>query len=273
MSQSQPGPLFSGSIPELYDRYLVPLLFESYARDMAQRVRDRDPASVLAVAAGSGVVTRALPDGLDSETQITATDLSQPMIDKAAAVGTSRPVDWGQADAMALPFVDETFDVVVSQFGVMFVPDKALGFAEMRRVLRLGGVLIFSVWDGIESNGFSNAVQAGLETRFPNDPPRFLPEDAFGYYDEAVIRSDLARAGLGNGVAFEALDETSRASSPEVPAIAMCQGGPLRTEIENRDPEGLEAATAAATNVLRDRYGSTDLVAPMRAFVITAPWT
>lgn len=268
MTHSQAA--FTGSIPELYDRYMVPLIFEPYARDLAGRVRDLGSSSVLEVAAGTGVVTRALADATDADTTITATDLSQPMVDRARAVGTSRPVAWGQADAMALPFADQTFDVVVSQFGVMFVPDKQRGFAEMRRVLRPGGVLIVSVWDRIENNGFSDAVQAGLETHFPDDAPRFLPDGVFGYVDETVIRSDLAAAGFERDVAFETLDLVSRAPTPEVAAMAMCHGGPLRTEIERRDPDGLDAATTAATTVLRDRYGDADLVAPMRAFIITA---
>jgi SAM-dependent methyltransferase len=212
-----------------------------------------------------------MADGTDVDTAITATDLSQPMIEQAQAVGTSRPVEWGQADIMALPFEDDAFDVVVSQFGVMFLPDKGRGFAEVRRVLRPGGTFIFSVWDRIENNGFSDAVQAGLEAYFSENPPRFLPEAAFGYYDEAAIRSDLSAGSFDADVSFETIDETSRSRDPEVAAVAMCQGGPVRTEIEDRDPEALVAATAAAADVLRDRYGATDLVAPMRAFLITAP--
>jgi SAM-dependent methyltransferase len=271
MTHPQSGPAFSGSIPELYDRYLVPVLFESYARDLAGRVRDRRPAAVLEVAAGSGVVTRALADSTGADTAITATDLSQAMIDEAQAVGTSRPVEWGQADIMALPFDDDAFDIVVSQFGVMFLPDKGRGFAEVRRVLRPGGVFVFSVWDRIENNGFSKAVQDGLEAHFPHDPPRFLPDAAFGYYEEQGIRSDLADGGFDTNVVLEVIDETSRARDSEMAAVAMCHGGPVRTEIEDRDPEGLVAATAAAASVLRDRYGATDLVAPMRAFLFSAP--
>lgn len=192
------------------------------------------------------------------------------MIEQARAVGTSRPVEWKQADAMALPFEDSTFDVVISQFGVMFVPDRSRGFAEMRRVLRPGGVLIFNVWDRVENSGFSNAVQDGLERQFPDDPPRFLPCGAFGYYDEQQIRGDMAAAGFADDAAFEALDEESHAATAELAAIALCQGGPVRTEIEERDPDALDATTAVAAGILRDRFGSTDLVAPMRAFIVTA---
>jgi len=71
-----------------------------------------------------------------------ASDLNQPMLDQATAVGTTRPVEWRQADAMRLPFDDGAFDAVVCQFGVMFFPDKAKAFAEARRVLRSSGLAI-----------------------------------------------------------------------------------------------------------------------------------
>lgn len=261
---------FAGSIPELYDRHLVPVLFGDYADDLTRRVLEHRPTSLLEVAAGSGAVTRALASALDAKTEITASDLSEPMLDQARAVGTSRPVRWVQADAMALPFADGSFDLVVSQFGVMFPPDKPLVFAEMRRVLRPGGLIIFSVWDRITNNGFSNAVHDGLERYFPADPPRFLLDGAFGYHDEARIRADLAAGGWSSVSSFEAVDLDSRARSAEAAATAMCHGGPLRTEIERRDPSGLDAATASAAAVLGERYGFEDPVAPMRAFVITA---
>src|SRR5215207_66580 len=143
---------FAGSVPLLYQRYLVPLIFQSYADDMASRVARRQPSRVLEVAAGTGVVTRRLADALPSDVSIVATDINQPMLDQAVTAGTSRPVEWRQADAMQLPCPDEAFEVVVCQFAAMFFPDKQKGFAEARRVLRPGGCFMFSVWDRIEEN-------------------------------------------------------------------------------------------------------------------------
>jgi len=87
---------------------------------------------ILEVAAGTGVVTRALATVANEAISIVATDLNQAMLDEAAAVGTGRPVQWQQADAMALPFPDAQFDAVVCQFGVMFFPDKSKAFSEAR---------------------------------------------------------------------------------------------------------------------------------------------
>src|SRR5258706_7272698 len=166
--------VFSGSIAELYEKYLVPLIFEPYATDVATRLVSRSPATVLEIAAGTGVVTRALASALPEGTSIVATDLNQPMLDQAAKVGTKRPVQWRQADAMQLPFADASFDTVACQFGVMFFPDRGAAFAEARRVLRPGGALLFNVWDRIEQNEFAHAVDGAVAAQFPADPPRFL---------------------------------------------------------------------------------------------------
>jgi SAM-dependent methyltransferase len=163
---------FAGSIPLLYDTYFVPLLFEPYAADLAGRLKARRVSSVLEVAAGTGVVTRALAAVLPEEVSIVATDLNQAMLDRAAAVGTKRPVVWRQADAMALPFPDRAFDAVVCQFGIMFFPDKVKAFSEVRRVLQPGGIFIFNVWDRIEQNEFADEVTKALASVFPDDPSR-----------------------------------------------------------------------------------------------------
>src|SRR5260221_3152969 len=188
--------VFAGSIPTLYDTHLVPLIFEPYAADLARRLSSRRLSRVLEVAAGTGVVTRSMVSALPETVSIVATDLNQAMLDRAAAVGTRRPVEWRQADAMQLPFQDGTFDAVVCQFGVMFFPEKSKAFAEARRVLRPGGVFMFNVWDRIEENEFADTVTTALEPLFPEDPPRFLARTPHGYHDSPTIARDLANGGF-----------------------------------------------------------------------------
>ena len=150
MGTANTDKVFAGSIPKFYEDYLVPLIFEPYATDLVNRLRTRTLSRVLEIAAGTGVVTRALASALPESTSIVATDLNQAMLDQASAVGTKRYVQWRQADAMQLPFQDAMFDAVVCQFGVMFFPEKSKAFAEAHRVLKPGGILIFNVWDRIE---------------------------------------------------------------------------------------------------------------------------
>jgi SAM-dependent methyltransferase len=263
--------VFAGSIPKIYETYLVPLIFQPYADDLAQRLASRPVRKVLEVAAGTGVVTRALAKTLPGHVEIVATDLNQAMVDQAAAVGTARPVEWRQADAMQLPFPDASFDVVVCQFGAMFFPDKAKAFAETRRVLRKDGVFLFNVWDRIEENDFANAVTHALESVFPDDPPRFLARTPHGYHDSAIIERDLAQGGFRNPAKIATIAHASRAESPRIPAIAFCQGTPLRNEIEIRDAGRLGEATDAGEREVGRRFGTGAVQGRMQAHVVDIP--
>lgn len=150
--------VFAGPIPRFYDTLMVPLIFEAYAADMAELVAAVSPSSVLETAAGSGVVTRLLAPKLKADACYVVTDLNQPMLDYAATrQGLDSRIAWRQADALALPFEDASFDVVCCQFGAMFFPNRVAGYAEARRVLRPGGRFVFSVWDRIEENAFANS--------------------------------------------------------------------------------------------------------------------
>jgi ubiquinone/menaquinone biosynthesis C-methylase UbiE len=262
--------LFAGSIPEIYDRYLVPLIFEFYARDLAGRAAAANPSQVLETAAGTGALTRALAAHLPSHTEVTATDLNQPMIDYAAArLRDDSRIAWRQADALALPFEDERFDVVACQFGAMFFPDRVRAYAQARRVLKPNGRFVFNVWDRIEENDFALVVTESLETLFPADPPRFMARTPHGYADVERIRSDVDAAGF-TAVAIETLGSTSKASSANDVAVAYCQGTPLRNEIEARGPSRLEEATQVATEALARRFGRGAVAGRIKAHVITA---
>jgi SAM-dependent methyltransferase len=260
--------VFAGSIPKLYDKYLVPLIFEPYAGDLVNRLRSRSLSCVLEIAAGTGVVTRALASGLAEGVSIVATDLNQAMLDHASALGTTRAVEWRQADAMALPFADATFDAVVCQFGVMFFPDKPRAFAEARRVLKPGGIFLFNVWDRIAENEFADTVTTALESVFPNDPPRFLARTPHGYHERAAIERDLAGGGFSTPPQISTVTARSRAQSADVPAIAYCQGTPLRSEIEARDASRLAQATDAAARVIAQRFGPGPVDGKIQAVIV-----
>lgn len=269
MSESDSNKPFSGSVAQIYEKYLVPLIFESYATDLVGRLASGPVERVLEIAAGTGVVTRRLASTLPESVSIVASDISQPMLDVASATGTSRPVEWRQADAMNLPFRDESFDAVICQFGSMFFPDKAKAFSEMRRVLTPGGRLIFSVWDRLEENEFADAVTAGLKNVFPDDPPRFLPRVPYGYYDTSIVERDLAGGGFTASPQITTIAARSLADSPRIPAIAFCQGSPVRGDIEARDPSRFsEAIDAAAAEVAR-RFGSGPVDGKIQAHIIS----
>jgi len=258
---------FTGSIAEVYETYFVPLIFAPYARDLAPRVAAGSPRRVLEVAAGTGVVTRVLRELLPATVEIVATDLNQTMLDVAAKV-THGAVEWRQADATALPFADESFDAVVCQFGVMFLPDKAKAFAELRRVLRTGGTLHFNVWDRLVDNEFTDVVTDALAAMFPADPPRFMARTPHGYHDVEAIALDLRAGGFGHDAKIETVSERSRARTARDAALAICAGSPLRSEIEARAPGKLEDAVQACTAAIARRFGPGPVDGKIQAHVV-----
>ena len=186
-----------------------------------------------------------------------------------ARQSSNGPVHWQQDDALALRFEDHTFDVVACQFGVMFFPDKVQGYKEARRVLRPGGQFLFNVWDKIAENEFADTVTQALAVVFPDDPPRFLARTPHGHHDVDRLRMELRAAGFAN-VSIDAVEKKSIASSALDPAIAYCQGTPLRNEIEARGVDRLQEATDKAAEALRQRFGAGPVEGRVRAFVITA---
>ena len=260
--------LFAGSIPALYERLLVPLIFAPYALDLARRAQALRPARVLELAAGTGVVTRALAQVLPPSCEIVATDLNPAMLEEAQRRPIARPVAWQPADALDLPFEDESFDLVACQFGVMFFPDRVRGYAEARRVLRPGGRFLFNAWDAIADNEFAEEVTQALALWRPEAPLGFLARTPHGYHDEARIRADLAAAGFAK-VKMEAVTARSRAESARVPAVAYCQGTPLRSEIEALGPGALEEATEVAAAALARRFGEGPVDGRIQALVVS----
>jgi ubiquinone/menaquinone biosynthesis C-methylase UbiE len=262
--------LFAGSIPEIYDTYMVPLIFEAYASDLARRVAEAAPALVLETAAGTGVVTRALAPLLERSARYTVSDLNQPMLERA----TSRqPADerivWRQADALHLPFEQGSFDAVCCQFGAMFFPDRIAGYREALRVLKPGGRFLFNVWDRIEDNDFARMVTDVAGAIFPSDPPLFLARTPHGYHDVDRIDAELREAGF-SAIDIVTLQKTSDAASARDPAIAYCQGTPLRGEIETRDAGALKTVTDRAADAIAREYGQGPVSGKIQAHVIVA---
>ncbi len=261
--------VFAGPVPQIYDRLLVPLIFQPYAEDLAVRVAAARPQRILEIACGTGALTQAMAQRLDAAS-IVATDLNPAMLDLAAErFSDDDRIACRQADALDLPFADESFDLVACQFGAMFFPDKPKGYAEARRVLRPGGRFLFNVWDTVAANDFTTVMLETLAELFPVDPPRFLARTPHGYHDLGTIELDIMAGGFARP-AIERVEKRSRADSAADVATGLCQGTPMRGEIEARGTPGLAAATAAVTEAVERRFGIGPIEGALSAFVVSA---
>jgi SAM-dependent methyltransferase len=260
--------IFAGSIPELYDRYLGPVVFEPYAVDLARRVADNAGDAVLETACGTGVLTRQLRARLAPDVRLVATDLNQPMIDHArAGLGSAGQIEWQQADCVALPYPSASFSALACQFGLMFVPDKAAALREARRVLADGGLLAFNVWGSLEDNPFALAMHDTIVRCFPADPPMFftLPH---GFHDAEQWHTLLSAQGFvdqhSDWVTLEARSPTALDL-----ATGFVRGTPMSHAIQERGGDFARIVESVAT-----AFGQLGGEAPfrftMRALVITA---
>ena len=259
---------FTGSIPELYHRYLGPVLFEPYAGDLAGRLAMADRPSLLELACGTGMLTRLILAKLPEQGSLVASDLNGAMIEIAKNyVPADDRLTWKVVDAMTLPFPDSSLDGVVCQFGVMFFPDKLAAAREVRRVLKTGGRYLFNVWESLERNDMFRTAQEIMVRTFPDNPPAFY-NVPYHYHDQGQIEGTLKEAGFRD-VTIERVSLPCRSRSARDAARGMVMGNPMALELEQRGtkPESLVDSVAA---LLAERFGEEPLECRMSALVVEA---
>ena len=256
--------VFKHSTPELYDRFMGPLLFEPYAELLAERSARLQPGRILETAAGTGIVTRALSESVP-QAQIVATDINPAVLEFAARKLDSDRVTFQPANAQDLPFAEGSFDLVVCAFGVMFFPDKVRAGSEARRVLRSGGRYLLVSFDRLALNPVPKAAEEAVASLFQDDPPRYMERGPFSYADPGAIEQDLRAAGFTD-VDLETVELSSHVCARNA-AQGIVLGSPFRAEIERRDPSALERAVDAVTEALLPWDGKD---ATMSAHVVTA---
>jgi SAM-dependent methyltransferase len=265
MSEEATG-AFKKTYAELYDRYLVPMMFAPYARVLAERARTFAPRSVLETAAGTGILTQELTQTLPSSVPITATDLNLPMIERAATRPSRANVTWRQADALNLPFPDDSFSLVICQFGVMFFLDKQASFREAWRVLEQGGGFLFAVWD--DWNDMVNAplaIAAEIVGVLLGCHPSSLVSPP--YHHENTIRAHLGAAGF-QSTDIQRITRPATAASAREGAVATVHGSLIRTAIESAAPGRLDEATDAVERAFRAKFGDGPLAGAVNALIV-----
>lgn len=260
---------FTGDIPLYYDRHLGPIIFEPYAADLARRAAAIEANSLLEIAGGTGISTVALRAALPQTTRIVATDLNQAMLDIAQEkLASAVNVEFKQADAMALPFADHAFDLVVIQYGVMFFPDRPAAYGEVKRVLKRGGTMLFNVWGEMRANPFAEIANAAAIKFFPDNPPKFYLVP-FGYADVARVYADLAAGGFNN-VTHEVVRFEQTVPDWRHLAQGAIYGNPMIADIQASKTVKAEDMVDHIASELTARFGQSPAKMPLEAVVYTA---
>lgn len=260
---------FTGDIPRYYDQHLGPVLFQSYAADLARRAAALNPATVLEIASGTGISTVALRQALPAATRIVATDLNQAMLDLAQTkLSSALNVEFKQTDAMALPFEDEAFDLVAIQFGVMFFPDRPRAYAEARRTLKPGGALLFNVWGQMSANPFAEIANGDAIRFFPDNPPKFYLTP-FGYADIDLVYADLKDGGFRD-ISHEVVRFQQTVADWRHFAQGAIYGNPIIADIQASKTVQADDMVASVAGQLEKRFGPAPAQMPLEAVVYAA---
>lgn len=263
MSNSNPS--FKGTIPRIYDEHLGPLLFEPYALDLMDRIKKK-PASVLEIACGTGIVTSHLRRSLPSSAKLTATDISLDMLNIGRSKMADKRIEWKLADVQQLPFDEESFDLVVCQFGFMFVTDKPKALREVYRVMTSGGIFMFSTWDKIENNRASAIANKVINSYFENDPA-LLSQVHFSMFNPDEIKAMLKHAGF-HDIKIELVKKEGKSSSASHAAVGFVEGSLVYLEIMNKIPSMEKKIIEHVTQAFAENFGDAPMIVPMQALVI-----
>lgn len=259
---------FVGNIPENYDQRLGPNIFVDYADDIVRRVVGGNPSAVLEIAAGTGIVSRRLRDALPASASLSVTDLNGPMLEIAKSkFSDDENATFQSADALSLPFDDNSFDAAICQFGLMFFPDKQASFAEVARVLKPGGTYLFNTWGTLHENPFSEIADGVAREAFPDDPPMFY-KVPFSYHDAQAVQSDMHVGGLTDTRHEQVNIEKTIADITEF-SKGLVFGNPLIGEIESRGGVTADEIANQIERQMSKAFGTDPSVMPLVAHVFS----
>lgn len=225
---------FAGSIPANYDKYLGPILFEPYALNLVERLKNDKIEHLLELACGTGRVTKHLVNLISKNGSLVATDLNPGMLEVAKEKVVNNKIEWIAADAQDLSFNDRQFDHVVCQFGVMFFPDKEKSFREVYRVLKPGGKYIFNTWEAVEKNPRINTIWNVVYEVFKNESPDFFQKGPYSLYDKDEIERMLLNAGFKN-IRIETVATTPKYNQPDDLIKGFTEGSTLSNFLKEKD--------------------------------------
>ena len=253
-----------------YDQFFGPFYFEPYAIEVVKRIYPTTVSIALELAAGTGRVTRHIRERIPASAKLIASDISTEMLDVAKKKLNHLDIEWKIIDAQKLPFNDNSIDLVICCFGYMFVPDKPKAFAEAYRVLRSGGMLLFTTWDSLEQNAAS-CISVSIAKEYLETP---LPESsnlATSMSDETVVGQLVQNAGFKK-MTIEKVKLLSVIPTAKEAASGFVKGsGSVYEEIKKSSPALIAEIECKVEKELAEKFGAAPMIASISA-VISQAW-
>lgn len=254
---------FGGSIAENYEKYLGPVFFNVTSKDIAGRI-PKNASSILELACGTGIVTKRVKENFP-DAKITASDLNPDMMKVGKEKLPGDKIEWAVVNAEEIPYPDNSYDCVICQFGIMFVPDKQKMVSESCRVLKPGGTFIFNTWDSMEKVTVAGIANEVVKEFFKDDPPAFY-SIPFSMYNPEEMEGYMKNAGFKN-VSVDNIKLEGTSATAEDAAIGFSEGNPIYTAICERDKNMLPEIRKTLAERFSKAFGSTDLKIPLSLFV------
>lgn len=256
---------FNGQIPEHYQHMLTPFMFDGFSKDVVERIDFISAHHVLELASGTGSVTKYLVNKLTGDAHLIATDLEADMLEIARQQVQAPNVSWDVVDMTQIAYVDEQFDLVICQFGLMLVADKRKALEEIHRVLKKGGKLIFSVWADMKANPVWD-ISGKVIASYLGANPMLQDPGPFSLADESKTLSLLESAGFLNSKA-QLVDQLGTIATAAMAASGIIEGLPVFMAISKKDPSLITAIKQALEPQLSAALGDLPLRSPLQAWL------
>ena len=256
---------FSGSIPEIYDQLLGEFVFEPFAVDLAGRVDYVKEREVLELACGTGRLTKHVAAKIHPGSRFTVSDLQEDMLTIARKLVPATNITWSLIDMQQMNLHDKSFDLVLSQFGLMLAPDRGRALNEIHRVLKPGGRLLFSVWGDIGENEVWDLGGRVVGSFIGDDPFRRDP-GPFTMNDSETVMEMMKKAGFSD-VGVTAVKQTGTTQDAASAARGFVRGLPIYMIIRKKDPELIEKTETAMAEEFKTQLGDQPLTSRLSALV------
>ncbi len=253
--------------PEAYERYLVPAFFAVWAKHLVNAAGIKSGERVLDVACGTGIVARTAASRIGTINRIAGIDINESMLSVARTISSRMypEIEWRHGDAAALPYPEESFDVVFCQQAMQFFPDASAVLNEIHRVLVSGGRVALNVLGPLEHNTVYSMLSNALE-RYAGPEAGAMMRSPFPSWDIEHLRDLITDAKFGN-VHITAVIQSARFPSAEEFLRQEVSSSPIAGRMRSLNIDAREDLLSELEESLREYTDDEGVVFPMETYI------